>query len=51
MEVRFNKEIEEALLGACIDSKEVFGRLIDKGVTKWDFYTTTNRKMFILISD
>ena len=51
MEVRFNKEIEEALLGACIDSKEVFGRLIDKGVTKWDFYTTTNRKIFILISD
>lgn len=43
---RFNLDIEKAILGNCINSKETLIKVLDKGVTKEDFYNTTNQKVF-----
>lgn len=43
---RFNLEIEKALLGNCIISKETFIKVLDRGVVATDFYNTTNQKVF-----
>lgn len=43
---RFNLEIERALLGNCIQSKETFIKAIDRGITTKDFYNTNNQKVF-----
>lgn len=44
--VRFNLEIEAAILSECIDDKNVLIKLLDKGVTTEDFYNSTNQKLF-----
>ncbi len=43
---RFNLDIEKAILGNCINSKETLVKVLDKGVTKEDFYNNTNQKVF-----
>lgn len=43
---RFNLEIERALLGNCISSKETFVKVLDRGLTTEDFYNTNNKKIF-----
>lgn len=43
---RFNLDIEKALLGNCIKSKENFVKLLDRGVTTEDFYNTRNQDVF-----
>lgn len=43
---RFNIDIEKALLGNCIKSKENFVKLLDRGVTTEDFYNTRNQNVF-----
>lgn len=43
---RFNLEIEKALLGNCIKSKETFVKVLDRGLTAADFYNTNNQKVF-----
>lgn len=43
---KFNLDIEKAILGNCINSKETLVKVLDKGVTREDFYNTTNRKVF-----
>lgn len=43
---RFNLDIEKALLGNCINSKETLIKVIDRGLTKEDFYNTNNQKVF-----
>jgi len=43
---RFNLEIERALLGNCISSKETFIKVLDRGLTTADFYSTSNQKVF-----
>lgn len=43
---RFNLDIEKALLGNCIRSKENFIKLLDKGITTEDFYNTKNQRVF-----
>lgn len=48
---RFNLEVEKALLGNCIKSKETFIRVLDKGLTTDDFYNSTNQKLFNCIID
>lgn len=48
---RFNLEIERALLGNCIQSKETFIRVLDRGITKEDFYNTNNQKVFNILKE
>lgn len=43
---RFNIEIEKAILGNCINSKETLIRILDKGLTTEDFYNSNNQKVF-----
>lgn len=43
---KFNLDIEKAILGNCINSKETLVKILDKGVIKEDFYNTTNQKVF-----
>ena len=43
---RFNLEIERALLGNCIQTKETFTKVLDRGITTKDFYNTNNQKVF-----
>jgi twinkle protein len=43
---KFNLDIEKALLGNCIKSKETFIKVLDRGVTTTDFYNTNNQKVF-----
>lgn len=44
--INHNPEIEEAILGNCICSKETLVKLIDIGVTADDFYSTNNQKIY-----
>lgn len=48
---RFNLDIEKAILGNCINSKETLVKILDKGVTKEDFYNTTNQNVFHSLSE
>lgn len=43
---RFNLDIERALLGNCILSKETFIKVLDRGITIKEFYNTNNQKVF-----
>lgn len=46
---RFNLEIEKAILGNCMKSKENFIKLLDRGITKDDFYNTKNKAVFNIL--
>lgn len=41
-----NKDIEKTILGSCMESKEVLVKILDKGVSEDDFYSTDNRNLF-----
>lgn len=43
---QFNLDIEGALLGNCINSKETLIKILDKGITTEDFYNSDNQKVF-----
>lgn len=43
---RFNLEIERALLGNCIISKDSFIKALDRGITTKEFYNSSNQKVF-----
>lgn len=43
---KFNIEIENSILGASMEDKETFLKILDKGITEEDFYNTSNQALF-----
>lgn len=43
---KFNIDIENSVLGASMENKDIFLKMLDKGITKEDFYNTNNQKLF-----
>ncbi|MFW2490945.1 DnaB-like helicase C-terminal domain-containing protein [Clostridium chromiireducens] len=41
-----NLEVETQVLGNCISSKDIFLKVLDKGIEPEDFYSTNNQKLF-----